>query len=191
MVECRDEKWATIRVALGGWYPLQFCYQFAHEYGHVLANHWQIYRKHEFLWLEEAICGALSIVALRGAKHSWQSHELLKSSSMFMDDYIDNTQEYRHALPVVQIADWYRQNERALRSVHGLQDENRGFCLPIADALLEHPGGLASIRALPQSCQDECNLEDYLSQWIERCEQRRVTADLPQALARIFGTTAQ
>jgi hypothetical protein len=73
----------TGRIAIGlatqSTYWAQYSFQFAHEFCHALANYGNNpsrlvrYPAHANLWLEESLCEAASLIALRAMSRSWRT----------------------------------------------------------------------------------------------------------------------
>lgn len=67
----RDERgYIVIELTARGQYWARFAYEFAHEFGHVLAN-FKIDSMHQTRWLEESLCDTASLFALRRMAERW------------------------------------------------------------------------------------------------------------------------
>ena len=51
----------------------QYCFQFAHEVGHVLSDN--VHPKHRNMWFEESLCEVCSLFALRQLADDWEKNE--------------------------------------------------------------------------------------------------------------------
>jgi hypothetical protein len=181
---------AKIHVALSGYYPIQLCYQFAHEWGHVLSNHWQFYKPGPFHWLEESICGSLSLIALKDAQARWpkSTNSDLRHLASAIPQYLLDTGENESPLSFADVRQWFLTNDQALRSIHCLQQVNRRLSAPLCEKIRRSPILIRSLQARnrwPDS--DNSNLDEHLRRWVAQCNAIGIPGSLPKALAQLFG----
>ena len=185
-VLCDPGEIARIRVYLEGFFPLQLCYQFAHEWGHVLSNNWQSYNPGPFHWLEESICGALSLYALKEAKTSWRGSKSLRQLTGAIDGYMMDIEENKNPLSATQIPNWLIDNDTALRPIQNLQELNCRLSAPLFDRFCSSPIIIRSLQARNRSLCREVNLADHLCKWAEQCRSLGISDRFPQELATLF-----
>jgi hypothetical protein len=90
-----------IVVNCGENYPFQFTFQLAHELGHLsTASYLRYPRSDGNKWIEEAMCGAYSLIGLRSYASLGKKHEIGVSSYLSGDEmkneraFVDVTQEW-------------------------------------------------------------------------------------------------
>ncbi|MCP1760994.1 hypothetical protein [Bradyrhizobium japonicum] len=156
--------------------PLQFAYQFAHEASHLLAQNWQRFQKPGYHpWIEEALCGAHSILCLRElSKHAgWWATEGAK----FLTDYIDKS------YPISAIdSNWYQINQGHLSSASGLTDIIKPLSRLIADEFPDGQFAADNMALIPTPPNQD--LQDYLQAWEARCP---AGATVPALFLSLFG----
>jgi hypothetical protein len=185
-VLCAPGRVASIRVNLVGFFPQQFCYQIAHEWGHVLSNHWQYHNPGPFQWLEESICGSLSICALRGAKISWRKQPSLHQFVDSIEAYIMDSVESKFPLAISDIPNWRRTNELLLRSTQVLNELTGRLSSPLVNKICSSPILVRSLQARNRSSAHEGTIADHLSNWAKQCHTLKISARFPEELANLF-----
>jgi hypothetical protein len=176
-------------LALEGHFPIQLCYQFAHEWGHVLSNHRQSYNPGPFHWLKESICGGLSLVALKGAQASWSKskNSVLRDPVNNIREYLQVTGENKLPLSIADIPQWFSINDQALRSVQTLQQLTMRLSVPISERICASPILIRSLQARNRwPSMDNC-LEKHLQNWSAKCNAIGISCSFPKELAQLFG----
>lgn len=186
-VLCGPGETARIRVALTGFFPLQLCYQFAHEWGHVLSNHWQSYSPGPFHWLEESICGALSLYALGDAEISWGKQHSLHQYVSHIEGHVKDCGESKSPLNASEIPNWARINDGAPRSVQALREINSRLSVPLFHKMRSFPIIIRSLQARNRSLYHEIDLADHLRKWAEQCRALGISDRFPEELVALFG----
>ncbi len=148
------------RVAIGlnvkGSYWAQFAYQFAHEFCHALSGHtndwrqtWIKERKANH-WLEESLCEAASIFAIRAMGKSWKTappypnwKSYAESLAKYADDFTGKVAAEKGVGFVFE--NWFRENEAALRENPTLRDKNRIIAVELLPLFEASPAGWESI----------------------------------------------
>jgi hypothetical protein len=189
MVLTRPGDTANIRVAVAGHYPIQFCYQFSHERGHVLSNHWQYYKPGPFHWLEESICGSLSLVALKDAQTSWakSGDTVLCNLASKIPQYLQDVEESECPLSIADVPQWFLTNDQALRLMHSLQKLNGRLSALLSDKFRASPFLIRSLQARNRWPAPDNSLDEHLRNWTAQCNAIGVPSALPNELARLFG----
>jgi hypothetical protein len=127
-----------VRLNVWGKKWAQLAYQFAHEFGHVLADSRTFPLPHDRCsWIEEALCSAASIVALKEMAAKWAVTPPYPNWAAYAPElrtYLDNhLSEADHCLPEgVSFAEWLR-GKRPLLEAEG---ETRTDITPIAGELV-------------------------------------------------------
>jgi len=103
----------------------QHAFQFAHEFGHILAN----YDEHEWRnkWFEESICETASLFVLRRMSEVWEvqpPYPNWRNYAPALAAYADARIRTAHLPRGTTLAQWYRENELALREFPSLRNRN-------------------------------------------------------------------
>ncbi len=130
----------------------QFAFQFAHEFGHALAQHSNVgvrgwhESRHANLWLEECLCETASLFTLRRMAATWKTrapYPNWRSYSPALAVYAaDRLAAPAHRLPSgLSFRAWFAQNENFLRANAGLRAKNvivAAQLLPLFEAAPRH-----------------------------------------------------
>ncbi len=114
-----------VRLNTGDRLWAQHAYQFAHEFGHILANYDEYERPNK--WFEESICEMASIFALRRMSETWKvrpPYPNWKDYSPALANYADERMRTAPLPPGKTLAQWYSENESQLRQEPCLRDKN-------------------------------------------------------------------
>jgi hypothetical protein len=163
LVNCHEDK------------PWQFTYQLAHELGHLTArSDLRHPRKDGNLWIEEAICGAYSLYAMRSMS------ELDGRIGEGAREYLE--EETIKAYSSVEVdAEWFAGHYEEFRAAEGLTDNLKKLSGYIAERLpfVEVAMNNRAIRDIPL----EQDLTAYLRTWQAACGSRDSLPILLQNLA--------
>ena len=176
-----------VRVGMGSQGTLwaQQSFQFAHEFGHVIARHTRGAGQlrpaghHANLWLEESICEAASLFALRAMAREWETappYPNWKSYAPSLESYARRRlEESARALPPDRpLGPWLRANEPAMRRNAVIRDLNNvvaGRLLPVLEA---EPAGWEAVAYLnlATGAGAEAGLGEHLEAWRQACPGR-------------------
>ena len=114
-------------------YWAQYAFQFAHEVGHILCGYDAVQSGNHFL--EESICEAASLFALRRMAETWKDRPPYPNWAGYaphLRRYAQDRIDAAKLPPGQSLADWYRANADALRANATDREKN----LVIAAALL-------------------------------------------------------
>ena len=155
----------------------QLAFQFAHEFGHVLAGH-AIDGRPRVLstdranhWLEESLCEAASLFALRAMARSWPAdppYPNWRDYAPHLASYAaDRLQEFAAAGPADgDFPAWFRREEPSLRT-NACQRVKNGVIAAMLLPLLEaQPSRWAALAGLNASeGPSSSSLADFLAAW--------------------------
>ena len=167
----------------------QYVYQLSHELGHVLCN----FRRNDlgvnrFQWLEEALCGAMSLFVMERLAANWPIGPG-EDGAHYAPSVADYAQERRriYALHsrITNLRAWYLAHFEALCETRGFVAINQPASIWLADRFHEEPSLIASMRYLNVWPNDRsASLTEYLLRWKRHCLAGR--EGLPALLAREF-----
>lgn len=156
----------SIGLATGDTYWAQYAYQFAHEFTHALARHsndWRaLHRDHGRPndWLEESLCEAASLFALRAMGREWATaapypnwRSFAPALTRYAAQRMEETQRSRS--PAGDFAGWFRAQEAALRAdccQRALNNVVAGELLPLFEA---EPAGWETLTCLNRTASRE------------------------------------
>lgn len=160
----------------------QQIFQFAHEYGHLITNYYQVrYGANE--WLDESLSSMASLYALRKLSEKW------KIDPPQLYGWTSGFQNYvQHLLPYARdniqgermsnqaFLSWFRQNHQALRNNAYLRDKNDIIAHNLIDIFENFPEAWNALRYLgipgPVSWDPNQNFDTYLRGWYLRTPAR-------------------
>lgn len=176
-----------VRVGLGSQGTLwaQQSFQFAHEFGHVIARHTRTGGKlrpdghHANLWLEESLCEAASLFALRAMAREWETappYPNWKSYAPSLESYARQRLEEsgRTHPPDRPLGPWLRANEPAMRRNAVLRELNNVVAARLLPLFEAEPAGweaLAYLNLAPGT-RAEASLGEHLAAWRQACPGR-------------------
>lgn len=178
LLSATDRRWA------------QFAYQFSHEIGHVWCNYRRIdYTDNPYQWLEEALCGAMSLYCLhRLANDAWPFPDggFGGDYDNTLPSYVNNVRErYGPAPATGGLSAWYKHRAAVLRATRGLYEVNMPLAHWLGDRFIERPQRLAAIRYLNfWDVERTPSLRAHLQNWLDACPEDR--RELPLELQRHF-----
>jgi hypothetical protein len=154
-------------------YPWQYSYQLSHELGHLATRSDLRYpRKDGNMWIEEALCGAYSVHALKAMSQAagplqWGAQQYVR----------DGLAEYRYDAVNSQWMDERLADFRPANTLTPDLQKLAGYIaanLPIEQVISDN----CAIRHIPLNE----NLDAYLSDWDQQCEGDATTPRLLQDL---------
>jgi hypothetical protein len=164
-LSARDTHWA------------QYSFQFAHEFGHALANFSNDpqrsvrYPGHANLWLEESLCETASLFALRAMSRSWRivpPYPAWRDYASWLNDYVDQ----RLVLPGYQLPAgtpflvWFRKNEPLLRQNSEMHDRNTIIARELLPIFEAEPQGWEALTFLNRGLSDPYeSLAERFAEW--------------------------
>ena len=149
----------------------QYVFQFAHEFCHVLTNHYEQLLGNPNGWLQEAICETASIFALQCIARQWcqnpsipGQHSYAKQFQIYADDRLGQDEA---KLPAgMDLPGWLISHEEELRTSDVNEHHQRVKQSLIAYVLLpifeNNPEGWNAITKFPTTTG---RLREYLSDW--------------------------
>lgn len=173
------------RIAIGltaqGTHWAQYGFQFAHEFCHALANYadkagrLERFPPQANLWLEESLCETASLFTLRAMSRAWQTdppYPAWREYAAWLNAYA----EQRLALPEHQLpagmafADWFRENQAALRQNAGMRDRNTIIAIRLLPLFENQPRAWKTLVFLNRGSADaNASLAQHLAAWRSRC----------------------
>jgi hypothetical protein len=114
-----------VRLNTGNRLWAQHAYQFAHEFGHILAN----YDEHERgnKWFEESVCEMASLFVLRRMSETWKvrpPYPNWRDYAPALSEYADERIRTARLPPGKKLAQWYRENQPLLQQEPCQRDKN-------------------------------------------------------------------
>ena len=149
----------------------QYVFQFAHEFCHVLTDHYESLLGNPNSWLHETMCEIASIFCLRRMAGQWLhcpsipgTETYAKKFSKYSDNRLSTPEA--HLPPGVTLPNWILSHQKELRTENVAQDDQRVNQALIAYILLpifeNHTQGWNTITKFPTSSTD---LASYLQEW--------------------------
>lgn len=181
---------AVLLLSASDKYWAQYIYQFAHEFGHVACNFRRAdLRENRFQWLEEAICGAVSLYCLEYMAQNWpfppghRSHGFSDSMWSYLSE---RRRTYLVGGKIEDVRGWYLERAEDLSRTRALTSLNRPFAVWLVDRLRHDPSGFAGLRYLNLGSPDRSlSLTEHLLRWKRYCLPGR--SELPVQLLAAFG----
>ena len=161
-------------------YWIQYSFQFAHEFAHVLAlfgnNHGRSRTPGPAnLWLEESLGEVSSLFTLESMSRSWRTAPPVPAWASYAPNFSQYVEEHlalpeHHLPPGIDFQTWFLQHEAALRQNSTRFDDNTIIakeCLPLFEA---RPDGWRSLAYLNSgvSTANE-SLADHFAHWQSEC----------------------
>lgn len=155
-------------------YWAQYLYQFSHELGHIACNFRRTnLRENRFQWLEESICGAISLYCLEHMANNWPfpaghaGHEFGESLWGYLSDRRRN---YLARGAVGNVRGWYLDRVEELAETREFLPVNKPFAIWLVDRMRADPTLIASIRYLNLWSNDSsASLTEQLLRWKRYC----------------------
>lgn len=176
-----------VRVGLGSQGTLwsQQAFQFAHEFGHVIARHTReagrrrLAGHHANLWLEESLCETASLFALRAMAREWETappYPNWKSYAPSLGSYARQRLEEsaRTYPPDKPLGPWLRTNEPAMRRDAVIRHLNNVVAARLLPVLEAEPAGWETVAYLNlgRTTDPEPSLRQHLAAWRQACPPR-------------------
>jgi hypothetical protein len=176
----------------------QYAYQYSHEFLHALAGHSNDWRKIDLRgkkpnhWLEESLCEAASLFALRAMAKSWRENPPYPN----WRDYSQSLHEYaeerigttRIAYPDDDFTAWFRSEQPSLRDHSTQREKNNRIALLLLPLFENHPAGWESLTfANLGPPQPEASLEQHFTRWISHTP--ATLQPFVRQIARLFQPT--
>jgi len=156
-----------VQLATGSTYWAQYAFQFAHEFCHILCGYTAKEKANK--WFEESLCELASLFALRRMAETWAKkppYPNWRSFAPNLASYAENRMKGHRLPPGKTLAQWYRENEAALRK--NATDRERNLVvatalLPLFEAQPEHWPAVESLNAGASGQQR--SFAEYLADW--------------------------
>jgi hypothetical protein len=189
-----------VRVGMSsqGTFWAQQAFQFAHEFGHVIAQHTREAGKsppvghHPNLWLEESLCETASLFALRAMAREWETappYPNWKSYAPSLASYAEERLiQVRRTLPEgSNFPAWLKANELAMRANAVLRDHNLVVASRLLPLFERHPGGWEAVTFLNRhpAANGPRDLRGHLEAWHGACPERHRA--FVRELAKVLG----
>lgn len=154
----------------------QVAYQFSHELCHVVSNydHREIGSTRRHQWFEEAVCEAVSLIALSRLATSWREAPRRPGWAEYAPAfrrYADRLMSagHRHVPSGLSMAGWYRDNATPLESKPYLREKNELAAAALLELLEAAPANLAALQYLNVKTPAQASLAAYLASWHDCC----------------------
>lgn len=161
----------------------QFTYQFSHELCHIFTNHEHreiapgvVTRDHQ--WFEEALCEAVSLVALERMATRWERsppHPGWQGYASAFGEYAQQlrNEQHRRLAPDETLAQWFAANREVLERNPYLRQKNELLAVKLLLLMEAVPDGLEAIgylNAEPSAPAE--SFAAYLESWYSCCPPR-------------------
>lgn len=179
---------AKVRVTFSGPDWCRLVFQFSHELCHILANSWGPSWQPDLphAWLEEACCGALSLLALERMAKRWTSANIFGDAGYgiefrkYLQGQIVSFQQLA-SLDVISSPAWWRANAVTLSGLHELANLIKPFSILMYDAFVADAALWHDLRALNRWERTvTLSLSDHLSEWERQCSMLGTPGRLPK-----------
>ncbi len=164
----------NVRLATGKTFWLQYSYQFAHEFCHILCG--TVEDEPSNKWFEESLCEMASIFALRKMSETWQTsppYPNWSSYSKALRDYAADRIAKGQLPERMTLARWYLENEKDLRKDPCLREKNTIVAVALLPLFEEQPEQWAAVATLNTSAtQRQRTFRQYLSDWLAASPER-------------------
>lgn len=150
----------------------QFAYQFAHELCHIVSNYDNLPiegRAHQ--WFEEAVCEAVSVVALQRLAVQWQHAAPHPGWAGYAPAFADYARHLKHSehrrLAGESMASWYGRHAHQMARDPYLRHKNQ--VVAAALVALFQTGGLQAVGHLNVQAAGASSFDAYLAAWHDCC----------------------
>jgi len=175
-----------VRLNTGDRLWAQHAYQFAHEFGHILANYDEYERPNK--WFEESICEMASLFALRRMSETWKvrpPYPNWKDYGPALAKYADERIQTAQLPASKTLAQWYRENEPLLRQEPCLRDKNTIVAVALLPLFEKQPESWQAITWLNDgTAHGARTFAGYLGDWHARVPEK--LRPLVRQIARKF-----
>ncbi len=180
-----------VRLNTGDRLWAQHAYQFAHEFGHILASYDEHERNNK--WFEESICEMSSLFVLRRMSETWKfrpPYSNWKEYSPALADYARQRMRTGQLPPGKTLAEWYRENEALLRQDPCLRDKNTVVAVALLPLFEQQPESWEAIAWLNDGASHGTRtFARYLGDWYARVPEKR--RPIVRQIARQFSITIE
>jgi len=156
-----------VQLATGSTYWAQYAFQFAHEFCHILCGYTRKEKANK--WFEESLCELASLFALRRMAITWAKNPPYpnwRSFAPHLASYAENRMKGHRLPPGKSLAQWYKENEAALRKNPTDRERNLVVAtalLPLFEAQPQHWPAIESLNAAATDRQR--TFAEYLADW--------------------------
>lgn len=165
----------------------RLAYQFAHEFCHVLADPrtWTG-PDDRFAWIEEALCEAASLFALRSMARTWAvepPYPIWRDYSSALAAYeAEHISDPAHSLPPgMPFSTWLSLRLPLLEADSGRRDNNTVVAKKLLPVFETHRDAWRAVRYLhTQQTSPAVSLADFMDRWATACtaDHRRVVKQI-------------
>lgn len=166
-----------VKLDVEGRHWAQFAYQFAHEFCHVLSNYdKKTSREHK--WFAESLCEMASAFAIRRMAAAWKKsppYPNWKTYAPALQKYADDLLRKGPRLPAgTTLAQWYRDNEAALRKEPCDRRKNKVVAYELLGLFEASPAGWEAVGCLNMADAEASggSFAGHLAAWRKRCPER-------------------
>ncbi|HPD14469.1 MAG TPA: hypothetical protein PLE19_05940 [Planctomycetota bacterium] len=176
-----------VQLNTGGTFWNQYAYQMAHEFCHILCNYRDDEKSNK--WLEESLCELASIFAMRRMADTWAKtppYPNWRSFAPTHRTYADDRLKKGELPPNTPFAEWFRENEGAMRKEPCLREKNNvvaAALLPLFEKQPEHWEAVTWLNAQP--VREPRTLEQHLAAWRAHCPEKH--RPFVAEIAKVFG----
>ncbi|YCM42293.1 hypothetical protein V2O64_13360 [Verrucomicrobiaceae bacterium 227] len=167
LFERNDQGEIVVKLDTHKTYWSQYAYQWAHEFGHILAGFRNDGRENK--WFEESLCELASLYAMRRMSESWEHdppYSNWKDYRHSLKDYVDKIINSREKLTPGDLAGYYRKHRETLRkssTERALNSTMALALLPLFEKEPSHWGALRYLNVTP--AKEGLSLKDYFAKW--------------------------
>jgi hypothetical protein len=136
------------------------------------------YPPHANLWLEESLCEAASLFALRAMSRSWQTtapYTAWQGYAPWLNDYVGKRLALpEHHLPAkTPFSVWFREHQPPLRRNSNMRDQNTVIAIQLLPIFEAEPYGWEAVAFLNRgSFTAEESLAQRLAEWRSQCSKQ-------------------
>ena len=148
----------------------QYCYQFAHEFTHILAGFDdELWKRNN--WFEETLCEVASLYVLRQLSEVWQTRPPqtgLKSYAPEFRRYAQGVMDQRQQVAAGQLSDFYQKHRAALEASPKNRDLNGAMAIPLLTVMEGAPAAWEAVGWLNARPSPEGQtFKEYMAAWRE------------------------
>jgi hypothetical protein len=170
LFERADTGEVRILLSARGTHWSQFAYQFAHELCHVEANFCEPIH-HRSKWIEECICEASSLFAIRRMAEAWKTappYETWRSYATSLENYFEeHYSQAVHQLPVeASFPEWLVSHLDLLRADDGRRADNTIIAQQLLPIFERDADAWRAVRYLNLwNAGEDSSVEEYCRHW--------------------------
>jgi hypothetical protein len=184
----------VVRLCVRGDQWAQLSYQFAHELCHVLADV-TTWRRDRFAWLEDALCEAASLYALRSMALSWEicppRPEWQQRAAKFSAYAVWRMQHpVRMLASGIDFHEWLAAHLPALHADAERRDDNTIIAKELLPIFEADPAAWRAVRYLHTWQRDDsASLAEFLESWSLACPEE--VRGVVERIAGVFGVASE